>query len=67
MGLFNGGFHCSLSLLVIIFTVSCAAQLTRDEKQEILDRHNYYRASVDAAGMRRLVRGNKLAAETRNR
>ena len=31
--------------------------LKRAEKQLLLDLHNYHRASVSAAGMRRLVRG----------
>ncbi len=48
-------------MLLLLLAVSCSAQLSRDEKQQILDLHNYNRASVNAAGMRRLVRTTACA------
>ena len=47
-----------LCVLMLLVAVSCRAQLSRDEKQQILDLHNHYRASVNAAGMMRLVSRN---------
>ena len=44
-----------LLFLLLLSVSSCSAQLSRDEKQLILDLHNYYRASSNAAGMRRMV------------
>ncbi len=51
-----GGWSMNLLVLLLLAVSFCSAQLTRDEKQQILDLHNYYRASVSAAGMRRMVR-----------
>ena len=54
----GGGFGSKMKaciLMVLLLAVSCRAQLTRDEKQLILDLHNYYRATASAANMQRLV------------
>ena len=50
--------HCGgLQLLVLLGSVCvlAIAQLSREERQLFLDLHNYHRASVNAANMRRLV------------
>ena len=49
-----------LLFLLLLSVASCSAQLRRDEKQLLLDLHNYYRASSNAAGMRRMVRMGSL-------
>ena len=46
------------TLVVLVLLVgSVTAQLSREEKQELLDGHNYRRAIVKAADMNQLVSG----------
>ena len=44
----------SLAVICSIFVLT-GAQLNSQEKQQLLDLHNFYRSSVNAANMRRLV------------
>ena len=46
-------FCVPLLCTVLVLTT---AQLSREDKQLLLDIHNFHRASVNAANMRRLVR-----------
>lgn len=47
---------CYCSVLLGIAAAVHGSDMSRNEKQIFLDLHNYYRASVSAANMRRMVR-----------
>ena len=47
-------------VLLCSFCAVVSAQLKSQEKQEFLDLHNYYRASVNGANMKRLVSDSKI-------
>ena len=63
LGQCGGTSSCSMHVFMLLLMLApfSSAQLSRDEKQQILDLHNNHRASVNAAGMKRLVRTNCIS------
>ena len=49
-------------VVLVLLVGSATAQLSREEKQELLDGHNFRRAIVRAADMNQIVSGCVLIA-----